>query len=89
VYIILCKNNKLYTGQTNQPSKRFEQHNSGTGAKFIRAFGFKRVEYISRLATRSEAMREEHRIKRLPKLKKLSLIEENKDETRKLLFELL
>jgi len=37
VYIIQCKDNKLYTGITNDLERRVGEHNSGQGASFTRS----------------------------------------------------
>ena len=36
IYILLCKDNTLYTGWTNNLDGRLEAHNKGLGAKYTR-----------------------------------------------------
>ena len=36
VYILECSDSTLYTGYTNDPVRRIEEHNSGDGAKYTR-----------------------------------------------------
>lgn len=37
VYLLECQNGKIYTGITTDVNRRFDEHLSGTGAKFTRA----------------------------------------------------
>lgn len=74
VYILECVDGTLYTGITNNIQKRVLKHNSGKGAKYTRArlpvslLGFTTCE------NKSEAAKEEYRIKRMKRTKKLELI---------------
>ena len=77
-YLLLTENNKLYCGYTNDLEKRFAAHVSGKASKFTRANKpIKMVYYIS-FDTKSEALREECRIKTLSRPQKEALIREQK-----------
>jgi len=80
VYLILTESERIYTGITTDPERRFQEHlatyeGKGTkGAKFFR--GHKPVKLVYREAAenRSEASKREIAIKKLPRNKKLQLI---------------
>lgn len=75
VYIIATESGKLYTGITNDFDRRLQQHQSGKGgAKFFRTSKALRVVFREVCTDRSEASKRESAIKRLPRLKKLALI---------------
>ena len=73
-YILLTVNNKLYCGYTDDLEKRFENHLSGTASKFTRANKPVKIVYSKEYLTKSEAMKEEYRIKKLTRLQKEKLI---------------
>ena len=76
VYMLLTKNNTLYCGYTDDIEKRFEQHLSGKGAKYTRANKPIKIVYSKEFTSKSEALKEEYRIKhKLTKEQKLALIE--------------
>jgi len=77
VYILETVNNKLYCGYTDDVEKRFKAHINGTGAKFTRANKPLKIVYQKEFATKSEALKEEYRIKKLPRIKKIELISSN------------
>ena len=77
VYMILCKNGTYYTGSTSDWEWRWKQHAKGDGAAYIKANGFDRPVYLKEYANRSEAMKEEYRIKQLPREKKKLLIKQS------------
>jgi putative endonuclease len=58
----LTDKGKLYTGVSNNPKKRFGQHTSGKGAKFLRNRIISNI-YAEKYQTRSEAMKREWHIK--------------------------
>ncbi|MDG1949695.1 MAG: GIY-YIG nuclease family protein [bacterium] len=74
VYIVRCADDSLYTGITNRLEKRIEQHNLGKGAKYTRGRGPVVVVWSRSGLTRSEALQEEVRIKKLSRDKKLKQI---------------
>jgi len=73
VYMVRCAGGQLYTGWTNDPASRLHAHKTGKGAKCTRALGAKRFAYLERCADKSEALRREAALKKLPKAKKEAL----------------
>ncbi len=73
-YILLIENNSLYCGYTDDVEKRFNAHMEGKGAKYTRAHKPVKIVYVKEFDTKSEAMKEEYRIKHLSRKEKLSLI---------------
>ena len=74
IYILECSDKSLYTGSTNNVSKRFEDHNSGSGAKYTKARLPVKLLFQKKIGTKSEACKEEYRIKQLSRTEKLELI---------------
>ena len=72
--MLLIENNSLYCGYTDDVEKRFQAHLDGRGAKFSRAHKPVKIVYIKEFDTKSEAMKEQYRIKHLPRSEKLKLI---------------
>lgn len=73
-YIILTEKNTLYCGYTDNVEKRFQAHLDGRGAKYTRANKPIRVVYQKEFASKSEAMKEEARLKKLTHQQKLAII---------------
>jgi putative endonuclease len=71
VYILKCSDGTLYTGMTNNIEQRLEQHNAGKGAKYTR--GRRPVILVKKfdVASKSEALKLEYKIKQLSKEEKL------------------
>lgn len=80
VYIILCSDNSLYTGITTNLQRRFNQHASGSGAKYFRGRQPVQIVYHESGHTRSTAGRREIEIKQLLRAEKCSLISSAKNE---------
>jgi putative endonuclease len=83
VYIVLCSDGTLYTGWTTNVKARVKAHNAGRGSVYCKHRQPVSLVYQEELSTRSEAQRRELAIKRLPRRKKLKLIEameENKEQ---------
>lgn len=76
-YIILTERNTLYCGYTNNLEKRFEKHKAGLAAKYTRANKPVKFVYTKEFETKSEAMKEERRIKSLTRKQKEELISHN------------
>lgn len=74
VYIILCTDNSLYTGITNNVTRRFNQHAARRGAKYFRGRQPKQLVYLEPGHNRSSASKRERAIKNLGRLDKLSLL---------------
>lgn len=82
VYIVECSDNTLYTGISNNVSKRVLKHNSGKGAKYTRSRLPVALKWFKECKDRSEAAKEEYRIKKLNKKQKIELMKDsdNKDD---------
>ena len=74
LYILECAGGRLYTGITLDLEARFRAHAAGKGAKFTRSYKPERIVFVRRFASRSEAQKEEHAIKRLSAAAKRDLI---------------
>ncbi|HEX4799275.1 MAG TPA: GIY-YIG nuclease family protein [Candidatus Paceibacterota bacterium] len=75
VYIIKCKDDTLYTGISTNLERRFREHLSDKhSAKYTRTHGVKKMFHVSYALTRSEAQKEEARIKKLSRKQKEILI---------------
>ncbi|NTW22469.1 GIY-YIG nuclease family protein [Candidatus Falkowbacteria bacterium] len=76
VYIIRCADGTLYTGITNDLERRIKEHNTSVvGSKYVKARRPVSLVYSREAADRSEASKEESRIKKLSRQEKLSLIQ--------------
>jgi len=76
VYIIEASDHSLYTGITKDMSRRWQQHSSGTGAKFFRGRKPLNLKFVESEHTRSTASQREAAIKKLGRQAKLRLINE-------------
>jgi putative endonuclease len=76
VYIIESSNGRLYTGITTDVERRFKEHlTSPKGAKFFRSTKPKQVIFTKSFVGRSLASKYEAYIKKLPRHKKIELVE--------------
>lgn len=73
-YILLTEQNTLYCGYTDDVEKRFQAHLEGRGAKYTRSHKPIKIVYQKEFETKSDAMKEERRIKKLSRFEKLKLI---------------
>lgn len=73
-YILECSDTTLYCGYTNDVEKRVKTHNDGKGAKYTKSRLPVRVVYTESFAEKSDALKREMQIKKLPRKKKLELI---------------
>ena len=76
VYIILCADNSLYCGATNDVEARFKAHSLGKGGAYTRSHKPVKLLYTEKLDTKSQALKREIEIKswsREAKIKRLEL----------------
>ena len=73
VYLLRCADGTLYCGWSTDPERRLSQHQAGTASRYTRTRRPVELVYTREFATRSEAMREEVRIKSLPASEKRRL----------------
>lgn len=74
VYILLCRDNTLYTGITNNIAKRLITHNKGKASRYTRARLPVKLVASSMSMTKTEALRLEINIKKKPRIKKLAAL---------------
>ena len=77
LYILQTTDNTLYCGIARDVQKRFQEHLSGKGAKYTRSHKPLNIVYTKEFENKSEALKEEIRIKKLSKKEKLRLISKN------------
>lgn len=75
VYLLRCADDSLYCGWTTDVERRLAAHRAGTASRYTRSRLPVELALVLPAADRSAAMREEVRIKRLPRAAKLALIE--------------
>jgi len=78
VYIISCRDGKLYTGISNNIKKRIKAHNTGKGCRFTSFRYPVELVYQEACGTKSTARKKELAIQGFTRLKKLQLIEKAK-----------
>ena len=74
IYIILCDDNSLYTGSTNDLSKRFEAHITGKGSKYTRSHKPQRIIHTETYNTKSDALKREAQIKNWSRQEKITIL---------------
>lgn len=80
LYILKCADKTLYTGITTDLKRRVFEHNSSKlGAKYTSSRGPVKLVYSEKFKNRSSASKEEARIKKLKRNKKLELIKKYKN----------
>ena len=76
-YLLLCSDNSLYAGWTNDPEKRLKTHNSGKGSKYTRSRLPVKFALLERFDNKIDAMRREAELKSMTRSQKLQLIQNN------------
>lgn len=74
VYILRCSDGTLYTGSTDDVTRRVAVHNSGKGAKYTRSRTPVEVVYTEKCETYSAALKREYAIKQLTRQQKMEMI---------------
>ena len=78
VYIVECADGTYYTGYTTDITRRINEHNYSTrSAKYTRSRRPVRLVHEESYKTLSEALRREHKIKKLSRKAKKKLIEKH------------
>jgi len=74
VYIVRCNDGTLYTGIAKDLNRRMTEHNSDNGgAKYTRYRRPVELVYSERTESRSDALKRENQVKRMPRTKKNEL----------------
>jgi putative endonuclease len=71
VYLLLCRNETVYTGVTTDLVRRFAEHKAGKGGAYTRSHGAVRIIHVEKKRGRGGALRREAEIKRWTRAKKL------------------
>jgi putative endonuclease len=74
VYLLRCADGSLYCGWTTDVERRLAEHQAGSASRYTRSRRPVELALVIPVADRSAALREEARIKRLPRAAKLELI---------------
>jgi putative endonuclease len=74
VYLLRCADDSLYCGWTTDLDRRLAAHRSGAASRYTRSRRPVELVFVAAAPDRSAALREEARIKRLPRAAKLRLI---------------
>jgi len=80
VYLVRCSDNSLYCGISNDLISRLRDHNSGKGAKYTRSRIPIELAGVGPQMTKSEALKLEYRIKRLPPGQKIFQLTRKENE---------
>ncbi len=77
LYLIRCRNGRLYTGITTDVERRFEEHESGDkkGSKYLRGKAPLKLVMKKRVGDRSMALKIEAKVKKLSKIEKELLVD--------------
>jgi putative endonuclease len=76
VYLLRCADGTFYCGWTTDVARRVGQHQAGTASRYTRSRLPVALAWSMEAASRGEALREEHRIKRLSRPEKVRLVME-------------
>lgn len=66
-YVLLCADQSLYAGYTNDLAKRLKTHNDGQGAKYTKARRPVQMIYSEIFSDKSQAMKREYWFKKILK----------------------
>ena len=76
LYMVRCNKGQLYTGISTNVERRFAEHVSGRGAKFLRGKGPLTLLFQKQVGSHSEALRLELQVKKMSKSAKEQWITE-------------
>jgi putative endonuclease len=74
LYLLRREDGAIYTGISTNVERRFKEHTAGRGSRALRGKPLIAIEYSVVLGSRSLASQAEHRVKKLTKPAKESLI---------------
>jgi putative endonuclease len=75
VYLLRCRDGSLYTGWTVDLEVRLARHRAGTASRYTASRLPINLELAIPMESRTAARREEARIKRLPRVAKVALLD--------------
>ncbi len=74
LYMIRCHDGALYTGISNDVTRRLEQHIEKQGAKYLRGRGPLKLVFQEKIGSKSLALKMEQKVKKLSKSQKEIII---------------
>ena len=74
LYVLECSDGTLYTGITNDLSRRLAQHNSGRASRYTRGRLPVKLVHAERCTDRSQALKREYALKQLSRSEKIAAI---------------
>jgi len=76
LYLIRVKGGSLYTGIATDVERRFSEHVAGgrKGAKYLRGRGPLQLVFRQKIGSRSQALKAEAAVKKMPKTEKENLV---------------
>ena len=74
IYMLQCRDGSLYTGIAKDVARRLTEHRMGRASRYTRVRLPVTLAWSRRVRTWSLALREEYRIKQLPRAAKLALV---------------
>jgi len=76
LYLIRVRNGSLYTGIATDVERRFSEHVAGgkKGAKYLRGRGPLKLVFHQKIGNRSQALKAEAAVKKMPKAQKEKLL---------------
>jgi len=75
MYILASRNRRLYTGMTNDLTRRVHEHKAGTASAFTKRYAIRQLVYFEAFSSPMDAIRREKEIKGWTREKKLRLVE--------------
>ena len=76
VYLLRCDDDTLYCGATTDPDRRLREHNAGTASKYTRARLPVTMVCRAGCEDKSQALKLEAAIKKMPRHRKLAHLNE-------------
>jgi putative endonuclease len=76
LYFLLCDDNSIYTGVTNDIERRFSEHKNKKGGHYTSSHNAVKIIYTEEYPTQKEALTRERQIKGWRREKKIKLINE-------------
>lgn len=74
VYFVRTREGALYAGIATDVERRFDEHSSGIGAKYLRGKGPLELVWAQRVGERGDALRVEGKLKRMAKAAKEEIV---------------
>ncbi len=74
IYLLKCSDGSIYAGISNNVDKRIIKHNTGKGSRYVAARLPAKLLFQKEIGTKSEAAKEEYRVKQLSRAEKLNYI---------------